>query len=727
MSAFFRRRQHQKRSLAFLRDEEVGTRRLRRALLALLASVVTIGGSIAAALPAAAGSPTAESVTFYYTGSYGQIWTAPANIVGTVTLYVYGGGGGNQADGGGYGAGIEENIGSIAPGTQLAALVGPGGGTSGQAGGSGSTMYGWDYGSNPPTTPFDGGFGGYEYTSGWALAGAGGGSASAVVSTGGTYYAIAGGGGGAGGNGLWSGNQAPGGWGGNAGGACAAGGGNDGGSGGPGGNGGGGGCNGGAGSAGSAGNGQTTADSGGGGSSWGSTATAGYGGNASGCSGGACGGGGGGGGGGWGSGGGGGAGSGVGGSYSGAGGGGGGGGSWTVTTPIAEGSYNPPGANGYVVIDYEVGTVSAFSSASSATFTAGSSGGFTVSTSSSAYPTPSLSESGTLPSGVTFSDNGDGTGTLSGTPAVGTGGTYPVTFSAANSSGTATQSFTLTVDQAPAITSANNSTFNVGTAGSFSVTTASGGYPTPSLSESGTLPSGVTFVDNGNGTATLSGTPATGSGALYNVTITASNGVGLNAVQAFSLTVDEAPGAGGPPPLADETFVVGTAGSFTASFVGYPYPSIIESGTLPTGLSWADNGNGTATVSGTPAAGTGGAYPIVLTATSSGGTATEDDTVYVDQPPAITSISSTTFTTDQSGTFEVTTTGYPAPSFTESGTLPAGVTFHDNGDGTGTLSGTPASGTVASTTCRLPQRTESAQRRFKGSSSRSTSRPRSRL
>ena len=63
MSAFFRRRQHQKRSLAFLRDEEVGTRRLRRALLALLASAVTIGGSIAAALPAAAGSPTAESVT----------------------------------------------------------------------------------------------------------------------------------------------------------------------------------------------------------------------------------------------------------------------------------------------------------------------------------------------------------------------------------------------------------------------------------------------------------------------------------------------------------------------------------------------------------------------------------------------------------------------------------------------------------------------------------------
>ena len=71
----------------------------------------------------------------------------------------------------------------------------------------------------------------------------------------------------------------------------------------------------------------------------------------------------------------------------------------------------------------------------------------------------------------------------------------------------ATQSFTLTVNQAtrPAITSATSTTFTVGTAGSFTVTTT--GFPTPTLSETGALPSGVTFTDNGNGTATLSGTP----------------------------------------------------------------------------------------------------------------------------------------------------------------------------------------------------------------------------
>ena len=41
----------------------------------------------------------------------------------------------------------------------------------------------------------------------------------------------------------------------------------------------------------------------------------------------------------------------------------------------------------------------------------------------------------------------------------------------------ATQSFTLTVDQAPAITSADNTTFTTGTLGTFTVTTT--GFPTP--------------------------------------------------------------------------------------------------------------------------------------------------------------------------------------------------------------------------------------------------------
>jgi hypothetical protein len=81
---------------------------------------------------------------------------------------------------------------------------------------------------------------------------------------------------------------------------------------------------------------------------------------------------------------------------------------------------------------------------------------------------------------VTFVDNGNGTGTLAGTPAAGTDGTYPITFTGTNGVlPNATQNFTLTVAAAaaPAITSAANTTFTVGTAGTFSVTTT--GVPTP--------------------------------------------------------------------------------------------------------------------------------------------------------------------------------------------------------------------------------------------------------
>ena len=173
-------------------------------------------------------------------------------------------------------------------------------------------------------------------------------------------------------------------------------------------------------------------------------------------------------------------------------------------------------------------------SAASATFTLGTAGTFTVT--STGAPVAALSETGTLPSGVTFVDNGNGTATLSGTPAAGTGGTYALTITANNGvAPNATQNFTLTVNQAPAITSAASVSFLVGSAGSFTVTST--GTPTAALSETGTLPSGVTFVDNGNGTATLSGTPGAGTAGTYTLTITASNGVAPNATQTFALNV----------------------------------------------------------------------------------------------------------------------------------------------------------------------------------------------
>jgi hypothetical protein len=63
------------------------------------------------------------------------------------------------------------------------------------------------------------------------------------------------------------------------------------------------------------------------------------------------------------------------------------------------------------------------------------------------------------------------------------------------------------------------------------------GVPTPTIQSVGGLPSGVSFTDNGDGTATIAGTPPAGSAASYPLTITASNGNGSNSVQDFTLNV----------------------------------------------------------------------------------------------------------------------------------------------------------------------------------------------
>ena len=68
----------------------------------------------------------------------------------------------------------------------------------------------------------------------------------------------------------------------------------------------------------------------------------------------------------------------------------------------------------------------------------------------------------------------------------------------------------------------------------------SSGFPTAALSETGTLPSGVTFTDNADGTGTLSGTPATGAGGVYAVTLQGEQRHRHGGKQTFTLTVDRA-------------------------------------------------------------------------------------------------------------------------------------------------------------------------------------------
>ena len=416
-------------------------------------------------------------------------------------------------------------------------------------------------------------------------------------------------------------------------------------------------------------------------------------------------------------------------------------GSYPFTITAANG-ISPSASQSFTLTVNAVPTPPAITSGNTTSFTVGTAGDFSVV--STGNPAATITESGALPAGLTFTGPPGGMATLAGTPGTGSQGSYPITITASNGvSPDASQSFTLTVNPAtaaPVITSAGSTTFPVGTAGSFSVTTT--GLPTAAISAAASpaLPSGVTFKDNGNGTATLSGTPPAGSQGTYTVTITAANSTGT-ATQSFVLTVNASssppttnpnppvappatPPAPGPGPVtaptgtaptgtaptstapagtvsatanapaftsaSSVTAMVGNKLTFRVSASGYPTPNLTDP-TLPSGLKWTDNGNGTATIWGIPAASAAPRTRLLLSAANVAGHAEQVLTITVQRHAGISSSNPPAATTGRHYAFTVTAYGYPAPTITESGNLPAGLTFSRNGNDA-TLRGVPLAG-----------------------------------
>ncbi len=310
------------------------------------------------------------------------------------------------------------------------------------------------------------------------------------------------------------------------------------------------------------------------------------------------------------------------------------------------------------------------------------------------FPVPTLTETGALPTGMAFDA---ATGTLAGTPASGTGGTYPFTVHSTSTSGSADDVTSLTVFEAPAITSPASASFDVGVAGSFTITTD--GFAVPSVSLSGALPAGLQFTANPDGTATISGTPLAAGAGSATVTVTATNQTAPVAMQQLTIDVSLAPTI---TSAATTIFVVATAGTFTVTATGSPTPALAVTGTLPSGLTFVDNGDGTATLSGTPDAGSARDYTLQVSATSGAqAPVTQTLTVKVKQAPAFTSAATATFQVGVAGTFVITASGVPTPSFTLTGALPSGLSFADNGDGTASISGTPDASAIGTTSVTI--------------------------
>ena len=135
-----------------------------------------------------------------------------------------------------------------------------------------------------------------------------------------------------------------------------------------------------------------------------------------------------------------------------------------------------------------------------------------------------------------FSLNADGS--FSYTPKPSFAGTDSFTYRSKNQSGGVSPPTTVTINvtgAAAVINSANTAPFTVGQAGSFTIHTS--GAPVPTIAEATALPSGLHFKDNGDGTATISGTPAPGTSGDHAITITAANGQGTAASQQLTLAI----------------------------------------------------------------------------------------------------------------------------------------------------------------------------------------------
>ena len=426
---------------------------------------------------------------------------------------------------------------------------------------------------------------------------------------------------------------------------------------------------------------------------------------------------------------------------------------WNTEVTFQAASSDPNGFTWTAVPGPSGSSPAAFTSTSSTTFTRGFAGTFTPTASGS--PTPVITESGTLPAGVTFSG-----GVLSGTPTV--SGTFPITLTATNGiEAAAKQNFTLNVTTAiPSVTgiaptagpsSGGTSVVITGTNLGSATAVDFGSSPATITADSATsitatAPAGsagpvdVTVTTPG-GTSTTSandlftyGTapavtgiaPSAGpTGGGTSVVITGTNlgsatavDFGANAAtitddSATSITASAPAGTAGPVDVTvttpDGTSTTSANDLFT--YEGVPNVSGITPSAGPTGggtsvvITGTNLGSATAvdfganaatitddsatSITATAPAGTAG--PVDVTVTTAGGTSATSpaDQFSYGIAPAFTSAASTTFVANTAGTFTPAATGTPAPVITESGTLPAGVTFSG-----GALSGTPtATGT----------------------------------
>ncbi|UII19184.1 MBG domain-containing protein [Fulvivirga ligni] len=310
---------------------------------------------------------------------------------------------------------------------------------------------------------------------------------------------------------------------------------------------------------------------------------------------------------------------------------------------------------------------------------------------------------------LSFTDNGNGTAVLSGTPGSGDLGAYQVTLNVEDAAGAAVdQIFTINVDNsndAPQFSSTPTLSVDEDSQYTYEIATTDPDEGDTRSIVSLSKPSWLSLTDNGDGTAVLSGVPNNSQVGSYSIVLQVEDVQGATANQNFDIEVKNINDA----PIFSSTPITGAIQD--ANYVYNILTSDVDAGdsrsitgtTLPSWLTLTDNGDGTATLTGTPSNSNFGANEVVLTVTDGAGAATNQNFVInVDNSNDQPSFSSTPVTTvdeDVVYIYNIKTTDPDAGdtrTITSLSALPAWLELIDNGDGNAQLTGTPNNDQVGS-------------------------------
>ena len=231
----------------------------------------------------------------------------------------------------------------------------------------------------------------------------------------------------------------------------------------------------------------------------------------------------------------------------------------------------------------------------------------------------------TIPGWLQLEDNGDGTGTLEGTPENPDVGDHAVVLRVTDGSGAfAIQSFTIAVENindVPVFTSEAVTAATEDAIYSYSVTANDVDAGDELVITASTIPGWLQLVDNGDGTGTLSGTPLNDQVGDHEVELLVTDLDGATGIQSFTITVENTNDA---PVFSSEAVTAATEDvvytySVTATDVDAGDALVITASTIPGWLELTDNGNGTGSLEGTPLNENIGNHSIVLKVTDESG------------------------------------------------------------------------------------------------------------